>query len=70
MRGSYLGPTFSDLDVALFDLPAGRDGDVAAEVDTILTLAGFQADVIPDRFLSPSLRERVVSHGRDPGALV
>lgn len=59
----------SDLDVALFGIPAGPDGDVAAEVDTLLTLAGFEADVIPERFLSPSLRERVVSNGRDPGAL-
>ncbi len=57
----------SDLDVALFGLPAGRDSDVAAEVDTILTLAGFEADVIPERFLSPSLHQRVVSNGCDPG---
>lgn len=59
----------SDLDVVLIGLPAGPDGDVAAEVDTLLTLAGFEADVIPERFLSPSLRDRVMSHGRDPGAL-
>ncbi|WP_448190193.1 nucleotidyltransferase family protein [Azospirillum sp. sgz301742] len=59
----------SDLDVAVFGLPPGPDGDVAAEVDTVLTLAGFAADVIPDRFLSPSLRERVLSNGSDPCAL-
>jgi predicted nucleotidyltransferase len=59
----------SDLDVAVFGLPPDRDGDVAAEVDTMLTLAGFEADVIPERFLSPSLRERVLSNGCDPGTL-
>lgn len=59
----------SDLDVALFGLSAGPDGDVAAEVDTLLTLAGFVADVIPERFLPDSLRERILCHGREPGAL-
>ena len=59
----------SDVDVALFGLPAGRDSDVAVDVDVILASAGFEADVIPERFLSPSLRERVVSNGLDPSAL-
>ncbi|MFC5354769.1 nucleotidyltransferase family protein [Azospirillum himalayense] len=59
----------SDLDVALIGVPAGMDSDVAADVDTLLTIAGFEADVIPDRFLSPSLRDRVMRHGCEPGAL-
>ncbi|WP_448204416.1 nucleotidyltransferase family protein [Azospirillum sp. sgz302134] len=59
----------SDVDVALLGLSPGPDSDVAAEVDTLLTTAGFEADVIPDRFLSPNLRERVLRHGREPGAL-
>lgn len=59
----------SDIDVALLGLPAGPDSDVAAEVDTVLNAAGFEADVIPDRFLSAGLRERVLRHGREPRAL-
>ena len=41
----------------------------AAEVDTALRLAGFSADVIPERFLPPSLRKRILDHGREPSAL-
>src|SRR5579871_4495296 len=44
----------SDLDVALLDLSADRDSDVAAAIDTLLSLAGFEVDVIPERFLSRS----------------
>ncbi len=60
----------SDLDVALFGVPPERDDAVATEVDTVLTLAGFGADVVPERFLPPTLRQRVLAHGREPGALV
>jgi predicted nucleotidyltransferase len=59
----------SDIDVALFGVPAGVDSDVAAEIDTLLTLAGFTADVIAERFLGSSLRGRIMHHGREPGAL-
>ena len=59
----------SDLDVALLGLEQGRDSEVAAEVDTQLSLAGFEADVIAERFLSPSLRARVIEKGREPSNL-
>jgi predicted nucleotidyltransferase len=59
----------SDVDVALLGLPAGPDIAVAAEVDTAISLAGFTADVTPERFLPPSLRERIERNGREPGAL-
>jgi predicted nucleotidyltransferase len=60
----------SDIDVALMGLPEGRDSEVAAEIDTLLALAGIEADVIPERHLGASLRKRVLVHGREPSALV
>jgi predicted nucleotidyltransferase len=54
----------SDLDVAIFGVPPDRDAEIAAEVDVALGLAGFTADVIPERFLSDTLRERVLRNGR------
>src|SRR6266852_1751349 len=59
----------SDLDIAVLDMPSGPDADLAAEIDTLVRLAGFSADVVPERFLPRSLRERVLRHGREPGAL-
>jgi predicted nucleotidyltransferase len=59
----------SDIDVAVFGEPTSSDVDAAAEVDTALRLAGFSADVIPERFLPPSLRKRILDHGREPSAL-
>ncbi len=59
----------SDIDVAILGLPAGPDSELAAEIDTLPTLAGFTAEVVAERFLSPSLRQRVSDRGREPGAL-
>jgi predicted nucleotidyltransferase len=59
----------SDIDIAVFGLPAGPDTALTAEIDTMLGLAGFSADVVPERFLPPSLRERILRHGAAPGAL-
>jgi predicted nucleotidyltransferase len=59
----------SDVDIALFGLPEGADLEAAAEIDTMLSLAGFSVDVFVERFMSPSLRERVLRHGRQAGAL-
>lgn len=59
----------SDLDVALCGLVAPADSRTAVEVEFALADAGFAADVIPERFLPPSLAERVRAHGREPGAL-
>jgi predicted nucleotidyltransferase len=59
----------SDVDIALFGLPEGTDLEAAAEIDTMLSLAGFSVDVFVERFMPPSLRERVLRHGREASAL-
>jgi predicted nucleotidyltransferase len=59
----------SDIDVALMAVPANRDSDVALNVELALADAGFIADVIPERFLSPSLRNRIMERGREPSTL-
>lgn len=59
----------SDLDLALLGVPPGRDLDVAAEIETALAGSGFVAEVIPERFMSASLRRRIEEQGREPGAL-
>jgi predicted nucleotidyltransferase len=59
----------SDLDVAILGVPAGPDSELAAEIDTMLTTAGFVADVLPERFMAPSLRAKVLNHGREPSTL-
>src|SRR5437879_1269136 len=59
----------SDIDVALFGDPAAGTMDAVAEVDTAPRLAGFSADVMPERSLPPSLRKRILDHGRDRSAL-
>ena len=59
----------SDVDVAVFGVPGGRDEAVAARIDEALAAAGFAADVVTERYLTPSLRQRILDHGRAPGAL-
>jgi predicted nucleotidyltransferase len=59
----------SDLDIAVFDMPSGLDDGLAVTIDTAVRLAGFSADVIPERVLPPSLRERILRHGKEPSAL-
>jgi predicted nucleotidyltransferase len=59
----------SDIDVALLGSAPGPDLEAASRVETLLRLAGFSADVVPERFLSPSLRERIARVGKEPGAL-
>jgi predicted nucleotidyltransferase len=59
----------SDVDVAILGLDGEVAARVATEVDRLLAEAGFVADVIPERFLPPSLRERVLDRGREPGTL-
>ncbi|UEM24914.1 hypothetical protein JL100_034830 (plasmid) [Skermanella mucosa] len=58
-------PTFDELRARrLAELRAA-----ALDVELALADAGFTGDVIPERFLSPSLRNRIAERGRDPGAL-
>ncbi len=59
----------SDADVAVMGLPPGDDERFATEVELALGDAGVEADVHAERFLSPSLRERIERNGREPGAL-
>ncbi len=59
----------SDIDVAVCGLGPPADSELAAAVDTALAAAGFEADVLPERVMSPSLGRRVVMNGREPGAL-
>jgi predicted nucleotidyltransferase len=59
----------SDINVALMAIPADRDSDVALDVELALADAGFIAEVTPERFLSPSLRNRIVERGREPSTL-
>jgi predicted nucleotidyltransferase len=59
----------SDLDVAIFGVPAGPDAELAVEIDTVIRAAGFSADVVPERFLPPSLKERILRNGKEQGAL-
>ena len=58
-----------DLDVMVSGLPPDRDNRIAAEIDSLLAKAGFATEVIPERFLPPDLRERVLLLGYDPSAL-
>jgi predicted nucleotidyltransferase len=59
----------SDIDVAVMGLAAPEDEAIATAVDTSLALAGFVADVVPERFLPPSLLTRVKLRGKAPSAL-
>jgi len=59
----------SDIDIALMSIPAGQDTDVALDVELALADAGFVAEIIPERFLSPSLCNRIKERGREPSAL-
>jgi predicted nucleotidyltransferase len=59
----------SGIDIALMSIPAGQDTDVALDVELALADAGFVAEIIPERFLSPSLRDRIKERGREPSAL-
>jgi predicted nucleotidyltransferase len=59
----------SDIDIALMSIPASRDADVALDVELALADAGFLAEIIPERFLSASLRNRIKERGREPSAL-
>src|SRR5450432_4415472 len=47
----------SDIDVAIFGLPPGRDQEVAIEIEILISAAGYVADVIPERFLPASLKD-------------
>jgi len=60
----------SDIDVALFDLPRDREADIEAEVDTLLSLEGFEVDVVRARSAGSSLKNRILIHGCDAGDLV
>jgi hypothetical protein len=42
---------------------------MSPDVEMALGDAGFVADIIPERFLSPSLRDRIKERGLEPGAL-
>lgn len=59
----------SDIDIALMSIPADRDADVAVDVELALADAGFVSIITPERFLSPSLRDRIKERGREPSAL-
>lgn len=59
----------SDIDVALFGLPAPVDSELETQVFLICEEEGFDADVIAERFLSPPLRQRVLSRGKELSAL-
>jgi predicted nucleotidyltransferase len=59
----------SGIDIALMSIPAGQDTDVALDVELALADAGFVAEIIPERFLSPSLRDRIKERGLEPSAL-
>ena len=59
----------SDIDVLLLDVAAPDDWDVAVKIDTMISLAGFRADVMPARFVPESLKSRALANGREPSAL-
>jgi predicted nucleotidyltransferase len=59
----------SDIDVAIFGLPPGRDQEVAIEIEASIAAAGFSADVIAERFLPAPLRDRIDRHGKRPSDL-
>jgi predicted nucleotidyltransferase len=59
----------SDIDIALMSIPADQDADVAVDVELALADAGFVSIITPERFLSPSLRDRIKERGREPCAL-
>lgn len=59
----------SDVDVALLGLPKEIDMKLEAKVFNIFEDEGFEADVIAERFLSPSLRARILANGKEFRAL-
>lgn len=59
----------SDIDLLLLDVAAPDDWDVAVKIDTMVSLAGFRADVMPVRFVPESLKSRALANGCEPSAL-
>ena len=59
----------SDIDLALMGLPNGVDEEFSTQIFLDMEDMGFACDAIPERFLSPSLLERVRSHGRESRSL-
>lgn len=59
----------SDIDAALLGLFAGDDERLAVESDTDLVRAGFASDIVPGRFLTPWLRDRIERPSRETSAL-
>ena len=59
----------SDLDVALLGLNPDRAVDLASQVGVIIGMRGFAADIIPEQFLSDSLRQRIDCHGKQARSL-
>lgn len=56
----------SDIDIALMSIPADRDADIAVNVELALADAGFVSIITAERFLSPSLHDRIKERGREP----
>lgn len=59
----------SDLDLAIFGLPPGPDAALAVRIDTEVRAAGFAVDVVPERFLPPRLKKRILRNGEKQRAL-
>jgi predicted nucleotidyltransferase len=59
----------SDIDMAILGLPPERDMAVAGNVELTFVRAGLEADVITERFLTATLRERVAVSGKEFRAL-
>jgi predicted nucleotidyltransferase len=59
----------SDIDLAVYGLPPDHDCEVASEIESLISAAGFSADVIAERFLPESLKDRIDRHGKRPSDL-
>jgi predicted nucleotidyltransferase len=59
----------SDIDLAVYGLPPSHDCEVASEIESLISAAGFSADVIAERFLPESLKDRIDRHGKRPSDL-
>ncbi len=59
----------SDVDVAVMGLTPDRENEVAVRIFLLLEEAGFDCDILFERSLTPSLRERIETRGREPRAL-
>lgn len=55
----------SDIDVALYGVSKDRALSVASRIGTCFGMRDLGVDVVPEHFMSKSLKKRIEKHGRE-----